>query len=177
MQYPPQTWYACRPEKVPRRDQRRGVLARCRLPSLLKASNGRRCFVRCYLWFRQAEFRERMGLPHVGGLFQPAPTIISFVAGKAAGQRTVPCLGKLHLCVDTVTLGFVAHELTHALVRRLQAEQPEIHEVMEYVEGPFYGGRADEEICYEMGHWVEALHAWVASFTVTMPRGHRRPPR
>lgn len=176
MQYPPQTWYACRGEKVTSHDTHRGVLARCRLPSLLKASRGRRCYVRCYLWLRQADLREAMGTGEAHGFFQPSPTrlLVSNETGKVVGQRIVPCLGKLHLCVDVVTLNHVAHELAHALVRRMQCERPGVRQVMQQRKGAFYGGRADEEIAYEMGYWVSALHAWVASFTVTMPRGRRR---
>lgn len=174
MQYPPQSWFACRGEKVPRRDERRGVLARSRLPTLLRASDGSgRCFIRCFLWYRASEFRSAMAVPGASGLFQPTPTILR--SGEVWRQAR---LGNLHLCVDTVTLEHVAHELMHAMVRRMQARSPEMHEVLEQLDGDrFYGRRADEELCYEMGRWVSALHAWVASFTVTAPRGHRRPPR
>jgi hypothetical protein len=174
MLYSPTDYWAAKPEKVPGRESRLGVLARCRLPSLLKAGR-RRAFIRVYLWAAVADFRAaHPELGRANGLFRPAPTRFRF-EGKSEIVVPVACLGKLHLCLDVVSLEHVAHELGHALVRRLQARSPEPHEVLEQIEGAsFYGGRADEEICYDLGRWVAALHAWVLYYSQIAPNRSRR---
>lgn len=179
MLYYPQHWFACREEKVPKRDRMK-VLARSRLPTLLQATGGGRCYIRCVLWYSTMEMRQSLNYAECNGLFVPAPSRIRY--GKGLPKRglvvTSRCLGRIHLAVDSVTLEAVAHELTHALVRRLQAESPTARTVLAQRGGKrWHGGRADEEVAYDMGRWVSALHAWIASHTVTMPRGRGRKSR
>lgn len=81
---------------------------------------------------------------------------------------TPTCLGSLHLVRGSVTLEVLAHECMHAMVRRMQAEQPSVKEIVDQAEGPrHWSGRADEEVAYEMGFWVSALAQWIEDFERT----------
>lgn len=159
-------WWSVRPDQVPAKDQRLGVLARGKVPSLLRG-NHRRSFFRVVLWKDLDAFHFWWGDKEPHGAFCPSPTRIRF----PGGQRTVvtpTCLGSLHLVRGSVTLEVLAHECMHAMVRRMQAEQPSVKEIVDQAEGPrHWSGRADEEVAYEMGFWVSALAQWIEDFERT----------
>jgi len=155
---PTQSWWSARPEPVPPSWARKGVLARCKIPTLLKGQGGHRCFFRVFLWQDVQEFRAWWGdgtKPNGG--FRPTPTRF-----KGTQVKPSSCLGTLHLVASKVTVEAVAHECCHVLVRRLQAERPTAAKVLEQAEGEqFWSGRADEEVCYDLGHWVAAIRSWL----------------
>lgn len=158
-----QSWRSARPEPIPSSWARKGVIARCKVPTLLKGPGRHRSFFRVFLWRDLPSFRSWWadGSKPNGG-FKPTPTR---VRSKGKTSKVVPtsCLGTMHLVQGKVTVEIVAHEAMHVMVRRLQAEKPTAANVVAQAEGKqFWSGRADEEICYDLGHWVAAIIEWVS---------------
>lgn len=154
-----QTWWACRPESVPARDARAGVVARCRVPTVLRGPGRHRSFFRVFLWGSVKSFQIQWADSKPNGGFHPTPTRVAFPEGVRT-IKPVTCLGTMHLCLDVLTMEQIAHECMHAMVRRLQAEHPPAKAVLEQADGPFWSGRADEEVCYDLGHWCSAIYQW-----------------
>jgi hypothetical protein len=123
-----------------------------------------RTFIRVRIWRSISAFQAaNPGYDNAGGLFSPADIPMTTV-GRRWKVLPTPSLGDMHICADFLTLEVIAHELCHALRRRLRAGRPSAHCFVEQTDGKrFFQGNAEEEICYDMGRWVAALHAWIVS--------------
>jgi hypothetical protein len=158
-------WFAVVKEQATAREQRNGVVAKGRLPSQA-VYNGRRAFVRLFMWRSAGHMLSAYGGQPDGAkaFFNPSP-------------RPSRRIGDVHLCLEYADLETVTHELTHALVNRIKMHGPDAVDVIaQRVNGShgygrrayFFAGRADEEIAYEMGRWV--LHGYVWVITVLKKR-------
>lgn len=160
-----QDWWTAKNIPVTTRESHLGVVARCKVPTLLKCQGRHRSFFRVSLWDSKERFRAWWrpdGETRANGAFVPSPVRISYKNSKRGEMIPTACLGTVHLCQDHLTIETIVHECQHVLWRRMRAESPHVRDVLAQSQGSkFWSGRAEEEVAHDAGHWPAAIIEWL----------------
>lgn len=165
-------WCQAKPERVPPTAKKAGEVARARLLSIASLK-GRRCFVRLHMWRSVKDLRAAR--PNEQGEFYG----LCEPYNRWVSRR----IADVHFGLDHINLDVVAHEMTHALVHRINVLGPDpLAIILQTEEGKnlfgrapkYFGGRADEEIAYEMGRWVHFTYSWAYDTWRRYERRRRR---
>lgn len=131
----------------------------------LRVNSSRKPFyINILLWREHADMLSHLGEQDPG--LQAVTQLDAFIENSLTGEVSPLSykIAEIHFARDCWNVNVVAHEIFHAIVHRMRLMYPAAHLLAheEYA-------AAEEEVAYELGNWVERVHAWL--WQIDPPQG------